>query len=414
MQLPIAIGRRGLLVALGLACLAALVATLLATQLGGPASADAADHRDAPGLTPPGGDVRADINDVYAFQSPTNAGRTVLVMTVNGLTPADTPAYFGRGVPGVASSKAISYFFHVDNDGDAIAEVTYRLRFGKVRNGVQAFELRRNGRLLIPLGQGRTTAFDARPRSVSGGGARVFAGMSDDPFFFDLNGFVNIAKGLDAIGLDDDPANNAESFIGCASPRQDAFAGTNVSTIVLEVPDGQLLPASGRTASGASTTVGVWAATTLGGKQVDRMGRPAINTVFNPVSPLPPDTTGDSLKDTFNKAKPKDDQAMFRGEVVDTLEVLFSLNDAGGALGGADDPADDAMQIAGLADVLLPDLLTIDLTSDAGFLNGRKLADDVIDAELGLVTEGLVTTDCVGTNDVPFRTGFPYVGAVHG
>jgi hypothetical protein len=39
------------------------------------------------------------------------------------------------------------------------------------------------------------------------------------------------------------------------------------------------------------------------------------------------------------------------------------------------------------------------------------LANDVIDAELGLITEGLVTTDCVGANDATFRAGFPYVAA---
>jgi len=44
-----------------------------------------------------------------------------------------------------------------------------------------------------------------------------------------------------------------------------------------------------------------------------------------------------------------------------------------------------------------------------GFLNGRGLADDVIDAELGLITEGLITTDCVD-NDSTFLSGFPYLG----
>lgn len=405
MHVPIALSRRVLVVGGIVAGLAALLAALLVTQLGGPSRAGAADHRDNPGLTPPGGDVRGDINDVYAFEG-ANPNRTAIVVTVNGLTPAATPAFFGRATPGIKANKQILYYIYVDTNGDAVADITYRFRFGKVKGGVQSFELTRNGRVLIPLANGRTTKFGTAPKSVSGGGARVFAGMSDDPFFFDLPGFINIAKALDALGLDSDPTNNAESFIGCTGSRADFFKGTNVSSIVLEVPDSQLK-------GGGDSNIGIWAATTLGGQQVDRMGRPAINTVFIPNNPIPPDTTGASMKSTFNKGKPVDDQATFRAEVVNSLTTLFSLNDAGGALGGTDAASDDAGKISGLADILLPDLLTIDVSNSAGFLNGRKLADDVIDAELGLVSEGLVTTDCVGANDVQFRTGFPYVAAPH-
>jgi hypothetical protein len=405
MRLPIALSRKALLAGALIAGLAALLAALLATQLGGPAQAGAADHRDAPGLTPPGGDVRADINDVYAFQA-SNPNRTAIVVTVNGLTAANTPVYFGRGVPGINANKRILYYINVDNDGDAIADVVYRLRFGKPRNGVQKFELMRGNRVLIPLSNGRTTRFNASPQSSSGGGARVFAGVSEDPFFFDLPGFINIAKGLDALGLDSDPTNNAESFIGCTGSRTDFFAGLNVSSIVLEVPDSQL------TAGGTGNTVGIWATTTIGGQQVDRMGRPAVATVFIPNNPIPPDNAGSSMKSAFNTAQPQNDQAAFRTEVVNTLTTLFSLNDAGGPLGGTDDASNDATAIGGLADILLPDLLTYDVTMSGGFLNGRRLADDVIDAELNLVTEGLITGgDCVAANDATFRAGFPYVAA---
>ncbi len=146
------------------------------------------------------------------------------------------------------------------------------------------------------------------------------------------------------------------------------------------------------------------------------MGRPAINTVFIPNNPFAPDRIADgkaSKKTTFNHGDPSTDVAMWTSEVVDTLQTTFSLNNAGGALGGTDDPSDDAAKIAGLAAVLLPDILTVDVANPAGFLNGRKPADDVIDAELGLVTEGLVTTDCVGANDSAFPTTFPYLAAPH-
>ena len=98
------------------------------------------------------------------------------------------------------------------------------------------------------------------------------------------------------------------------------------------------------------------------------------------------------------------DQANFRGEIVDTLTTLFSLNN-----GTDPNTGDDAGQIQGLADFLLPDILTFDTASTAGFPNGRKLNDDVIDTELGLITEGAVTTDCVPADNTLLGT-FPYVG----
>ena len=65
-----------------------------------------------------------------------------------------------------------------------------------------------------------------------------------------------------------------------------------------------------------------------------------------------------------------------------------------------------------MAGILLPDVLTFDTSSADGFLNGRKLADDVIDAELGLLTGGKVTGDCVA-NDSTFSTSFPYLGTAN-
>ena len=101
------------------------------------------------------------------------------------------------------------------------------------------------------------------------------------------------------------------------------------------------------------------------------------------------------------------DQASFRSEVVDTLTTLFSLNDK------TDNTADDKAMISGLADVLLPDILTFDTAKSDGFLNGRRLADDVIDAELNLITEGAAKTDCVSKNDKAFMAKFPYVARPH-
>jgi hypothetical protein len=146
----------------------------------------------------------------------------------------------------------------------------------------------------------------------------------------------------------------------------------------------------------------------MGGAQVDRMGRPAIATVFIPNNPFEPVGSEPSLKNTYNHSVPSEDQAKFRSEIVDTLTLLYSLNDSAG-----DDKSDDAAKISQLADVILPDILTFDTKSSQGFLNGRRPADDVIDAELPLVTEGAVKTDCVSANDEAFPSGFPYLAAPH-
>jgi len=353
---------------------------------GGPSGAGAADHLDAPGLTPPGGDVRLDLTDIYAFRS--RPGRTVLVMNVNGFTKPGKQARFATGVPNVRSTKRVSYNFRIDNNGDAEPDVVLSARFGKpTRRGVQKLKLRRNGRLLV---SGRTSRFGRvkvyknRRKRV-----RVFAGMRDDPFFFDLDGFLDI--------LSKDPG---KSFIGCKSKRKDKFAGTNVSSIVVELKSSLLRRRGG--------TIGVEATTNKGRSQVDRMGRPAIATVFIPNNPFEAKGSEPSLKNTYNHGKPSSDQARFRGEVVDSLQTLFSLNDSSG-----DDTSDDAAKISGLADTLLPDLLTYDTRSSKGFLNGRRLRNDVIDAELNLITEGAVTTDCVDRNDRSFRRTFPYLARPH-
>lgn len=405
--------RRTVRLALLIVAAGAIVLTVFLVKQAGPSSATAADHLDAPGATPPGGDVQTDITDVYAFQSPTHRKRTVLALNVNGVASPGEAAPgpdrpFAQAIPLVKTSSPVTYNLHVDNNGDAVTDVNIRIAFGRPSaNGSQPMNVEfegSNGKKKIDEEiEGRSTPFGAAPVVLHDEGIRAFAGRRDDPFFFDLLGFLNITKGLDAFKLDNDPTNNAESFVGCTGSRSNFFARRNVSSIVLEVPT--------RLLSARSGSIGVWGSTDMPGLQIDRMGRPAIATVFIPNNPLPPDRVVDgkaSLKNTYNHSNPVNDPATFRGEVVDTLKVLFSLNDQGGPI-GTDNPADDAGKISGLADFLLPDILTIDPSSSTGFPNGRQLTDDVIDTELGLISEGTVTEDCVA-NDSTFLARFPYLG----
>jgi hypothetical protein len=354
------VNRRMLLIAAFAVAAGALALTALLVQKAGPAAARAADHLDAPGLSPPGGSVQSDITDLYAFQSPANPDNTVLVVNVNGVLPGNFT--FARGIPAVGNTKSVLYNINVDNNGDAQTDVNLRVRFGKpADDGSQQFELRRNGKLLISMDDGRSTAFGAEPNVVNAGDVKAFAGRRDDPFFFDLDAFRGV---------------NGRAF--CDGQQNDFFAGRNVSSIVLELPSSML------TADATHPNIGVWASTNAGDTQIDRMGRPAINTVF---------MHGDD-KNRFNAGDPVNDQRDFRGNVVETLETLGNNSTRAGAL----------------ADVLLPDLLTYDTSSSAGFLNGRRLSDDVIDAELNLITNGAVPGDCVA-NDSTFLNAFPYVGS---
>ena len=128
--------------------------------------------------------------------------------------------------------------------------------------------------------------------------------------------------------------------------------------------------------------------TVVNGVQFDRMGRPAINTALIP----------SEFKDAFNAGRPENDFADFAEIVQASIEGLN---------GG------DTETAAALTAILLPDVLTVDLAGDSGFLNGRLLADDVIDAELNLLSNGGVTGDMVDTNDVPFLDRFPYLAERH-
>lgn len=313
--------------------------------------ASAADHLDAPGLTPPGGDTRLDLTDVYAFQSPSDASHTVLVMGVNPLEGVLNDGTFRSGA---------QYEFKIDSNADGIEDLTYRVTFSQP-NGAMEQTLTLQS---LPKNKGTTTMV----RGTTGtniaipGGGWISAGAYDDPFFFDLNGFLNL-----------DFCNPGTNF----------FSGLNISAIVLEVPSSWL----------GSSNIGVWARTAVNNQQIDRMGRPAINTVFIPNNVFEPSGSEPSQRNAFNAAKPSNDQRDYRAEVVDTLEIFY----------GAGSPA-----AQGLADFLLPDILTVDTSSTAGFPNGRGLADDVIDIELGLVTNGAVTSDCVA-NDSTFSTSFPYL-----
>jgi Domain of unknown function (DUF4331) len=332
-----------------------------------------ADHLDAPGLMSPAMDTRVDITDLYAFQKPGDASRTVLIMNVNPLAPTHADAFRPDAV----------YETLVDTDGDAIPDIAFRYRFTPVDDkGNQFATVTRaelpgqveDGHLYgheLPLVVHAPVSLDSNA-SVRHGAHDVlfFAGFRSDPFFFDLLGFLNNLQ-----------------FTG-----SDFFADKNVFGIALELPNSLL---------GDNPKIGVWVRTLVPMTmqpdhltQADQMGRPAINTVFN----HGPD------KNTFNVTQPADQRtAMTASSGTFLQEFVAELQ----ALGGY-----SAAQATGIAEILLPDVLTFDYSSSAGFLNGRKLQDDVIDIELNLVTNEKVKGDGVGPH-TDYLSDFPYLGPPH-
>ena len=302
------VNRRALVLAAFVAVIGATVLATFVSRHAAPTAARAADHLDAPGLTPPpGGDgIGTDLTDIYAFRSPSSPSKSVLIMDVNGLTTADLAnppgpdRPFGTKVPQVGGNPNVTYHFRVDANGDAKADTDIVVTFGKAqRDGSQAMTVKirpRHGHGVTVTGH--STGF-GKSAIVNNGpmGIKAFAGRRDDPFFFNLLGFLNI---LDLGG---------QSFVGCGSPTShpetDTFKGQNVSAIVLELPSSLL-------EAGGDSKIGVWATTDVGSHQIDRMGRPAINTVFIPNNPFPPDRVADgkpSSKTTFNHGTPATDVA---------------------------------------------------------------------------------------------------------
>src|SRR6266516_3452370 len=323
-----------------------------------------ADHLDAPGLMSPDSNPRTDITDIYAFQKPGDPHKSILVLNVNPLAPTLANSFAGNGL----------YELKLDTDGDALAEIAFRIAFTPVTHGQQWATVRRvagedanddenGGEVII---KNAPVSFGSKTDITKAGPYKFFAGIRSDPFFFDLIGFLHNFQ-----------------FTG-----SDFFIDKNVFGIVLEVPN---------TALGSKPKVGIWGRTLIPQGDdvvpVDRMGRPAINTVFN---------HGQS-KNIFNSIDPSADRSALNADAVTFVQSFVATLESFGH---------SAAEAQSITDILLPDILQYDYSSSAGFLNGRRLQDDVIDIELNLVSNGTVTSDMVGPH-TDYLSEFPYLGIPH-
>jgi len=206
---------------IGLAALPVLVGAGLWS-----ASLDAADHEEAPGSQ---ADSSADINDLYHWH--TADGTSVTVLTFGGIASAE--AVFDADV---------LYTVHFDLDGDNESDMWANVRFGQDGNGdwgVQATMGTAAGGMTWDGPVGELIEDKAN-------GIKIWSGVADDPFFFDLTGFTETIANLQV-------ADNGAADL--AFTGTDALAGANTTAFVIEGPTPgaayQVWATSGRDNTGA-------------------------------------------------------------------------------------------------------------------------------------------------------------------
>jgi hypothetical protein len=321
------------------------------------------NHYSAADLRFPGDDARLDLTDLYAFKSPTDPGKTVLIMDVNPYTTGISamPPFLMKSdfhPDGV-------YRINVDTNGDALADAAFTFVFSELNDdGAQAatsyYATGTEAQQAEPAGQvldySSPVGFDADAEPVQAGPCRLFLGARSDPFFADADG----------------------AFHNFQWTGRDAFANRNILSIALEAPDDML---------GPEPEIGVWASVSVRHdgalEQVDRGGHPTINPFINP----------NEVKDEFNARQPIDDVANYLQPWSEVLQ----------------DHGYDAEQAAEAARIVLPDILRYDRAQPAAYPNGRALTDDVFSARFAWLTNGNVGPDGLKPHE-DLQGAFPFVG----
>lgn len=449
--------------------LAALVWAALAAWA--PAPARASSHSEAPGTSK---DRLIDDTDLYAFVA-SDAPNAVTI--VGNWVPLIEP---NSGPNFVSFDDDAHYYMNVDNVGDARKHVRFEFGFHTTRQNPNTFlyntgpvasltdpnlNVRQTWTLnridvdyssgspvetRTLLGSGQVAPAFVGPVSMPSyaalaqsavttlpGGYEVFVGPRDDPFFVDL------AAIFDLLTIRKVPGDKGKGV--------DGLGGYDVMSIVLQIPK-ERLTRDGATpdASRNNHIIGIWDTAersrtrTINGDgtitnssdevQVSRLGMPLVNEVVVPLG----------LKDKFNASEPAQDVANFGASVVDP--ELAKLFHAIYGLSVPPAPRNDlvavfATGVPGLnqpAGVAPGEMLRLNMTIPpaaspnrlgvlagdlAGFPNGRRLTDDVVDIEERVVAGVLVPGfdvapnnqlgDGIDANDVPFLPYFPYVALPH-
>jgi hypothetical protein len=438
--------------------------------------AQASSHREAPSIR---NDPSADNTDVYLFRDPGDPSRVTMIGNWIPLQePAGGPNYYNF-------NPMVRYELKFDNNGDAVEDITYRFTFVRnVRNPntflynvgpvtsindtdlnvYYTYDVDRvlgpspdasganvsrigSGLLEAPYNNGPKTYANGYETVSNGavyfevdGNTRVFAGPRADPFYVDLG------MTFDLINLQ----GRSQTPFGYGV---NGLAGFNVQTIAISVPISRLT-ANGSVPTSTSdpnAIISGWAATyrqattilgaagqppTATGSwvQVSRLANPLVNEVVVPIG----------TKDRFNATEPKDDAqyaaAVLDPEVPRLLTALFGIavppaprNDLLALVQGVQgltmrpgEVISDQLRLnvaVPVTPIASVNRLGVIGGDNAGFPNGRRIYDDVVDIELrvlaGVLASGfnVAPNNALGDNvngpDMPFLQSFPWLATPH-
>jgi hypothetical protein len=403
-----------------------------------PGVASASSHREAPLIS---GTPQYDNTDLYAFASPDKANTTTIIANwIPFEEPAGGPNFY-------QFADDAQYDLHIDNNGDALDDFIFRYTFSthtknkntflyntgpvtslndpdlnitqsydidliKLKKGREVYKTRIADNIpAAPSDVGKASMPDyAKLRSQAiyktANGGTTFAGQADDPFFADLRVFDLLYGGnLSEVG-------------------NDTLKGYNVNTIALQVPNDLIRQSASR------PTVGIYSTTQRKNArgyytQVSRLGNPLVNEVVNPQKD----------KDKFNASEPKDDAQFLKNvtnpELPKLIESIYKIK-------APSEPRNDLVDVflkgvkglnqeqpyatpsemlrlnTSIKPAAHPKRLGVLDGDNAGFPNGRRLTDDVIDEALQVMEGELVGSkndlgDAVNKNDKGFEKYFPFV-----
>lgn len=330
-------------------------------------------------------DIRLDITDLYVFRGETG---TVFVINVchSIFGPIPEPGYHPEGM----------YEFKVDLNGDAVEDVTYRFMFNeRDENGNQRYVVRciRGEQATDPDVFGKVVAQGITGETTTtAAGLRVWAGKAGDPFWIEPDV-------LHAVGhaFQDGTVVNLSGWD--PSQAKNLFAGHTAYSIVLEVPDNELLAGAGD-----KRKIGVWAVSTLatdagGWRSINRVGHPMIHPLFTQFN--------EDLGNRLNAGHPAEDFATYGPAVIKAIAGVVS------AYGTAQDPRAYAEMVAHR---FFPNILPYEVGTPAvyGFAgwNGRSLIDNAPDVMFSMAANTPVRLG-IGKESVTSKPSatFPYVPA---
>jgi hypothetical protein len=457
-SLTLRAGKRQLVLILFALAISALALGVVGTSK----PADASSHREAPFIS---GDPLADATDLYAFRSPDRPNSVTLIANyIPAEVAAAGPNFYRFG-------GDVLYEINVDNDGDARDDLSFQFRFQNRINNGNTFlyntgpitslkdknlnqeqfysvsmlkdkdheDSRRKGKVIAkklqvaPANVGPVSYPDGYSQVANqaiydiGDGVKVFTGPRDDPFFADLGGIFDLLQGIKG---------------------EDYVADLNVHTIAIQVPIGKLTTGNrdtigvrttsyrqslsvlrpigkpGSKSNSPSSSKGPWV-------QLSRLDMPLVNELVIPLKD----------KNRWNGSQPRFDK-QFASYVLDPeparliedilgvnvpkpprndlvkvfLTGIPGLNKPAGVV-----PSSQLRLNTSIRPSNKPDRLGVLGGDNAGFPNGRRPADDVVDIELQALAGATPLTpdfnkapnnklgDGVDKNDVPFRNSFPYL-----